>query len=451
MAGTFFQNAKNVKVTGGEFNIVHGNYTVFDQSRHTTNLDSYNTLNNNLLNAHNDNSKHYRGKNARSRERPDDLPPSTSHAPENPPQAMPPIMPHAMMQPQPSLPGGRTTNIGAFNITNTKLQNVNNDNSMHDYRGGQPPMASRRAGGRGTSSRTSNAQDEYDGDQDPMSVIPSKSRHPTSRTGKTQFQSPQSSVAPFSKGFPQHQTHAAVQSGQVQSMSPSMRQLFDTLMQRVKRETGPQPGDEEYSDEEQEGSGSDDRHDASAAHARDTLDAGMSALSLNDAQRPPFSHVKSDPQLPLPTNTSGMYPSPNAYADPMIAQNAAPYPARVVPIHSYTTPYTPAHMTDPMMLDIVNGQATQSTQTIPAGTVGPNFQAPTSSSSLPFGSGQAVSSGPIVRTIHGNLTKYDNTINTTNMNSGNVENNLIQDSFNDNSVNTNISQDRARKARKQGK
>ena len=57
---TFFQGASNVNVTGGEFNEVRGNYIVYDQSRHHSNVNSFNTTNRTILNSGNNNSTVYR-------------------------------------------------------------------------------------------------------------------------------------------------------------------------------------------------------------------------------------------------------------------------------------------------------------------------------------------------------------------------------------------------------
>ncbi|KAF8954266.1 hypothetical protein BDZ97DRAFT_1766370 [Flammula alnicola] len=57
---SFFQNAKNVHISGGKFTQVQGNYAVFDQSRHTSNVNSFNTTNKrNIHNAYNNHSKEY--------------------------------------------------------------------------------------------------------------------------------------------------------------------------------------------------------------------------------------------------------------------------------------------------------------------------------------------------------------------------------------------------------
>ncbi len=56
---TFFQGATDVKINGGEFTVVNGNYTVFDQSRHTSNVNSFNTTNSTILGSYNDNSQRY--------------------------------------------------------------------------------------------------------------------------------------------------------------------------------------------------------------------------------------------------------------------------------------------------------------------------------------------------------------------------------------------------------
>ena len=56
----FFSGASNVKITGGEFNEVRGNYIVYDQSRHHSNVNSFNTTNHSIVDSANDNSRVYR-------------------------------------------------------------------------------------------------------------------------------------------------------------------------------------------------------------------------------------------------------------------------------------------------------------------------------------------------------------------------------------------------------
>ncbi|KIM38276.1 hypothetical protein M413DRAFT_37168, partial [Hebeloma cylindrosporum] len=53
---SFFQGARNVNITGGEFNEVRGNYILYDQSRHNSNVNSFNTTNRSIVNAGNNNS-----------------------------------------------------------------------------------------------------------------------------------------------------------------------------------------------------------------------------------------------------------------------------------------------------------------------------------------------------------------------------------------------------------
>lgn len=55
----FFENASNIKIVGGVFNDIKGNYTVFDRSRHETNIDSNNMYNNTVTDSYNDNSKRF--------------------------------------------------------------------------------------------------------------------------------------------------------------------------------------------------------------------------------------------------------------------------------------------------------------------------------------------------------------------------------------------------------
>jgi hypothetical protein len=56
MASSFFGDSSNVTVLGGSFNVVEGNFTLVDNSQHTTHLGSNNEYTNNIINAHNDNS-----------------------------------------------------------------------------------------------------------------------------------------------------------------------------------------------------------------------------------------------------------------------------------------------------------------------------------------------------------------------------------------------------------
>ena len=49
----------NIKIRGGKFNSVEGDYTVIDHSRHETNIESYNMYHNKLTDSYNNNSKKF--------------------------------------------------------------------------------------------------------------------------------------------------------------------------------------------------------------------------------------------------------------------------------------------------------------------------------------------------------------------------------------------------------
>jgi hypothetical protein len=55
-SASFFAGATNVTIVGGEFNDIKGNLTVFDQSRHHTNLGSNNWSKHEIIDSYNDNS-----------------------------------------------------------------------------------------------------------------------------------------------------------------------------------------------------------------------------------------------------------------------------------------------------------------------------------------------------------------------------------------------------------
>jgi hypothetical protein len=55
----FFEGASNVKIYGGKFNAIEGDYTVFNHSHHETNTDSNNTYDNKVTDSYNNNSKRF--------------------------------------------------------------------------------------------------------------------------------------------------------------------------------------------------------------------------------------------------------------------------------------------------------------------------------------------------------------------------------------------------------
>ncbi|KAF9555586.1 hypothetical protein CPC08DRAFT_124246 [Agrocybe pediades] len=57
---SFFANSSNVRIHGGQFNKVKGNITIFDQSRHTSTINSFNATTIVQENVNNNNSRRYR-------------------------------------------------------------------------------------------------------------------------------------------------------------------------------------------------------------------------------------------------------------------------------------------------------------------------------------------------------------------------------------------------------
>ncbi|KAJ3514309.1 hypothetical protein NLJ89_g2452 [Agrocybe chaxingu] len=58
---SFFENASNITIKGTSISVVNGGMEVFDNSRHTTNVNSFNTTSDTAVDSYNDNSRRYRG------------------------------------------------------------------------------------------------------------------------------------------------------------------------------------------------------------------------------------------------------------------------------------------------------------------------------------------------------------------------------------------------------
>ncbi|CAA7271815.1 unnamed protein product [Cyclocybe aegerita] len=141
----FFENAKNVSIRGGTFNVVSGGMQVFDNSRHTTNIDSFNTRSSVVQGSHNDNSQRYHGTGphllppSMGRDRPRSAGSDSGSQPIHP---LPPPSAHpALMNPENMPPGSRTYTQDSFNTTNQHADNVHNNNSQ-EY--GTPPPSERK-------------------------------------------------------------------------------------------------------------------------------------------------------------------------------------------------------------------------------------------------------------------------------------------------------------------
>ncbi|KAF8816172.1 hypothetical protein BYT27DRAFT_7184994 [Phlegmacium glaucopus] len=307
---SFFKGASNVKIIGGEFNDIKGNLTVFDRSRHETNVNNSNVYNNKLINSFNDNSIRIRPRNRYPIDDDDDPMQSTASTSKDdreeedhtgtPPPQHPPFMPRNI-----SSAGGNVTNKDSFNVRNTNVKDVFNDYSRNYYDGLALPTKQRRR-------QNPSIYEEEEED------IQSNSRSP--RGGVRFNASPQ---VHFQGGFPQHMRNGmssgpfmSVDSPLIQHMDPNSRRNFEKLMKYTMSQT--EPNAPRYSDENYESDDAD-----SSPHSFGTKDYTMANLSINDpasspmardqhhpdlamhlSRPPPISRVKSDPQIAMHRNFS---------------------------------------------------------------------------------------------------------------------------------------------------
>ncbi|PPQ79733.1 LOW QUALITY PROTEIN: hypothetical protein CVT25_003300 [Psilocybe cyanescens] len=130
----FFQGATGVTINGGTFTHVNGSMRVFDQSRHTTNINSYNSNHTTTLNSNNDNSVTSFGQSGSNRTplrqgQRDRIESAQNN--EDVAQYFPPSTPHPMILAQQGHLDGPAViqNVDSFNVQNYREGNSNNDNS----------------------------------------------------------------------------------------------------------------------------------------------------------------------------------------------------------------------------------------------------------------------------------------------------------------------------------
>ncbi|KIM38275.1 hypothetical protein M413DRAFT_448010 [Hebeloma cylindrosporum] len=361
-----------------------------------------------------------------------------------------------MMQPEYLPPGSRTRNVDSFNSRNETISNVSNDNSM------EHGIPTRRKRKRRPALRREDDDEDEDEDARPQR---SAARGPASNPHFPFNQRPAYGPSAFST------MSANFAPGQVQGMGDAMQNTFDTLMRQAFEQTVPEREEEDSVSEEE----STEEEEEEAQDPRMTTPTnGMSNLSL-DEDRPAYSRVKSDPQNPYPHPT-GTASSPNQeparseslpvlpehmrqpFAMPpnRIAATSGPYaryaPASIPPWNGHhgqqsTAPATPEPQ--PSIPSAPPGPA-------PGAYAAPQGEAPNGA----YASARMAPPppppppaprrpGPVFNTIHGDYTKVDQTVHSTNIGSGNTHNMVIQDSFNDNSAKSYAPP--APKARKQGR
>ncbi|KDR86124.1 hypothetical protein GALMADRAFT_403215 [Galerina marginata CBS 339.88] len=233
--------------------------------------------------------------------------------------------------------------------------------------------------------------------------------------------------------------------GHLQTMTPDLQQSLASIMVQVQQQTAPearQPTEFDSQRHARRGEDEDEAHvgvvppDSESeeeesdqdTRMRDPLTNNMAQLSLNDELRPAFSRVKSDPQLP--STTASTHPNESfKRLEPRQAESSQNLPSRLR--EPFTNSTAEGNPRPPPYLQVPN--------------------VPRAASSIPqefgFHPGVTVQGSPIYNDIDGNVTRVDNSYNTTNIGSGNTHNTLVKDSYNDGS----IKQYAALEAKKTGK
>jgi len=210
-------------------------------------------------------------------------------------------------------------------------------------------------------------------------------------------------------------------------MGPEMQMHFEQIMKHATAQT-----------QARVPSNGGQKHQSNApnkAGLPDSMNTGMANLSMNDRvpsgdssnsqptthlfPPPTFSRNKSDPQI--------------ASIDPMGSSALTPYNNALH--HSHSNPSMAPHLQEPAVANFLP-------QPVPNQEFHGNDSQP--SSTYPF---NLPTGGPKFNTIYGDVTKHDDTVHNTNMNSFNTKNNTIKDSFNDNSFHSSVTQNKAPKKR----
>ncbi|KAF8194098.1 hypothetical protein BJ912DRAFT_959323 [Pholiota molesta] len=468
MTASFFSNATNVNISGGEFNVVKGNYNVFDQSRHTSNVGSFNTTNNTTVGSHNDNSQqHYRGRGRLPPNLPRPDASRSNGAPSEAPypngQYFPPPAVHpALTGGTTNLPPGSTMdNFNSMNTTQMTVDQAYNDNSRA-YN--MPISASPRDRNPNVGPQANPYQQQYapyaqssaqnrHGNFSPTTSAYNERGMPNASPGTGGQTSPRGGqYAQDPNAFPRYGRGgmagqyvsgaygrrsgnvANFAPGDVQSLTPAMEQALNTLMKGAVKMTAPEPAaavqprgpssQEMEEDSDSDGTSSDDE-DSRGSTDPQRLRHGMAKLSLVDASaHPTYSRVKSDSQFPLRTNES-----------------ISEVMNRNIPVHTESAEEVPQHMKEGVIMGqappFFPGAHPPQSYSRPPQATSPSSSASSSSTLAQFGldnKPDAIQGPAVFNTYHGGLNKYDNSHHITNIDSGNTHNNLVKDSYNDNSI-----------------
>ncbi|KAH9486015.1 hypothetical protein JR316_0000078 [Psilocybe cubensis] len=478
---TFFSGAKNVVITGGTFNNVKGNYTVIDQSRKVSNINSFNSNNTATLNSHNDNSftvetespnigmikvaVHHRWMMFHF---------STLEEDEDAEVAsyFPPPMMHPMLHAQQvelASSNGRLdiSNVDSYNVKNQRIRNSNNDNSE---RYGSPPRAHRLA-------KASRSQikafedDESNADERSHSVDHSAdtpARGVQRKTAKAIRQMVHSQVRESlasQSNVSMNGTHGhSVSSAQYQPhdiqpiVDPMMMQTLDQLMAMVKQQTSQFNSDsdsdsqsqsseditapaeeemaeggvvgsedeeeDEYVDAESPGTGDEDVRMAD-------LPNGVAKLSLNEGVFPPYSGA--NPGFPAHPTVLRHYDNVSQTFTPSAGFRSQDIPSQSRQSVDAGVPSPNASSLRPSSSSIHDHQ--NGAQRVTSARSRGYYKGNTLSAKAAFDFGGATINGsPNVNVVYGNYEYVDRSSRILNVGSGNTTNTLIKDSNNDYSI-----------------
>ncbi|KAF4611640.1 hypothetical protein D9613_004577 [Agrocybe pediades] len=402
-SASFFGELSNVHIYGGEFNHVRGNVNVYDQSRHSSTVNSFNTTNIVQENVKNNNSQRYRGiANPPQYDRQRSAPQRRqSNAPSYfPPPTVHPAMAMHMHGQEQLPPGSRTNTIDSFNTTNNTKHNVGNDNSLR-YEGPYPKGKRRSRHQKAAFNDESYDPDRAEGPSsssspppDPRSSGSGRRRRSSPREDRdaSEEQMPRASVGPSS--MPAHLNRHArmnmmnqmtegsvnIAPGDV-SVMPQVLQvkLTEVIHMALQHAAATAAQDVEGVPEvaidiEEEGGEMDESDDSwssseyeeprkSGRMSGSNIDAEMANLTLNDTLRPAISRVKSaPPPEDASPGTSGHRP-PISNLNPRLAESTQDLPAHI----RYPFAYTNNSAVPPFSSQYSPRTAPHSNPNIPAG------------------------------------------------------------------------------------
>ncbi|KAF4611638.1 hypothetical protein D9613_004575 [Agrocybe pediades] len=413
---SFFGESSDVHIYGGEFNQIRGDMFIFDQSRHSSTVNSFNTTNTIQDNVNNNNSQRYRGianppQYRRQRSASPRQPDVASHFPH--PTVSPAMAMHLQSQQQ-LPPGSRMKTIDSFNTTNHTMHNVGNDNSLRygantvtkqgmchsNHYSEEPYPKEKRRPSRRHKATYSDGNYDPGTAEDPSSSSPPVPDPRSSGTGRRRRSSPRedhdasekqmsrASVGPSS--MPAHlnwptQTNQMTESsvniapGDVSVMPTVLQVKLEEVLQMALQHaaaTGAQNVNrvpEVAINVEEEGEDADEWEDSSSGSEYEELRGnrlnghniadGMANLTLNDTLRPAISRVKSAPPLEDASPGPSNHRPPISNPDPRLAESTQDLPAHL----RYPFAYTNNSAVPPFSSQYSPRTAPHSKPNIPAG------------------------------------------------------------------------------------